>query len=150
MTFDLMEIQFPHLVEQEICAKEIEIDEILDGKIGIHFTVNKIDQSNYSINGKINATLTMECNNCFDFINIELNISTKLSLLDSKDEPLNQNNFQDIHYQSLDSFSLTRVIREEVLLNLPLSVFCNKAGCINNFKKKDSKENPFKKLKDLL
>ena len=150
MTFDLMEIQFPHLVEQEICAKEIEIDEILDGKIGIHFTVNKIDQSNYSINGKINATLTMECNNCFDFINIELNISTKLSLLDSKDEPLNQNNFQEIHYQSLDSFSLTRVIREEVLLNLPLSVFCNKAGCINNFKKKDSKENPFKKLKDLL
>jgi uncharacterized metal-binding protein YceD (DUF177 family) len=150
MTFDLMEIQFPYLVEQEICAKEIEIDEILDGKIGIHFTVNKIDQSNYSINGKINATLTMECNNCFDLINIELNISTKLSLLDSKDEPLNQNNFQDIHYQSLDSFSLTRVIREEVLLNLPLSVFCNKAGCINNFKKKDSKENPFKKLKDLL
>jgi len=150
MTFDLMEIQFPYLVEQEICAKEIEIDEILDGKIGIHFTVNKIDQTNYSINGKIDATLTMECNNCFDFINIELNISTKLSLLDSKDEPLNQNNFQEIHYQSLDSFSLTRVIKEEVLLNLPLSVFCNKAGCINNFKKKDSKENPFKKLKDLL
>ena len=150
MTFDLMEIQFPHLVEQEICAKEIEIDEILDGKIGIHFTLNKIDQSNYSINGKIDATLTMECNNCFDLINIELNISTKLSLLDSKDEPLNQKNFQEIHYQSLDSFSLTRVIREEVLLNLPLSVFCNKAGCINNFKKKDSKENPFKKLKDLL
>ena len=27
MTFDLMEIQFPYLVEQEICAKEIEIDE---------------------------------------------------------------------------------------------------------------------------
>ena len=53
MTFDLMEIQFPHLVEQEICAKEIEIDEILDGKIGIHFTVNKIDQSNYSINGRL-------------------------------------------------------------------------------------------------
>ena len=150
MTFNLMEIQFPHLVEQEIYAKEIEIDEILDGKIGIHFTFNKINQSNYSINGKIDATLTMECNNCFDFINIELNISTKLSLLDSKDEPLNQNNFQDIHYQSLDSFSLTRVIREEVLLNLPLSVFCNKAGCINKFKKKDSKENPFKKLKDLL
>ena len=150
MTFDLMEIQFPYLVEQEICAKEIEIDEILDGKIGIHFTLNKIDQSNYSINGKINATLAMECNNCFDLINIELNISTKLSLLDSKDEPLNQKNFQEIHYQSLDSFSLTRVIREEVLLNLPLSVFCNKAGCINNFKKKDSKENPFKKLKDLL
>ena len=150
MTFDLMEIQFPYLVEQEICAKEIEIDEILDGKIGIHFTINKIDQTNYSINGKIDATLTMECNNCFDLINIDLNISTKLSLLDSKDEPLNQNNFQEIHYQSLDSFSLTRVIREEVLLNLPLSVFCNKAGCINNFKKKDSKENPFKKLKDLL
>ena len=150
MTFDLMEIQFPYLVEQEICAKEIEIDEILDGKIGIHFTINKIDQTNYSINGKIDATLTMECNNCFDLINIDLNISTKLSLLDSKDEPLNQNNFQEIHYQSLDSFSLTRVIKEEVLLNLPLSVFCNKAGCINNFKKKDSKENPFKKLKDLL
>jgi len=151
MTINLLEIDFPY---QIIKDSKLTLSKDLFGSssktVSLNLMLNKISDSIFTLSGNIQASFINQCQSCFKDVPVFLDLLTKVTILDSLQEPLEEKNFQDIHYQLLTNLSINDLVIEELTLNYPSIVFCEDDSCVNKYKSMSKRENPFKKLKDLL
>lgn len=152
MTVNLLNTDFPFVIEKNCqLSSNLSFLGSLVGEIPLHLTISRLKDDKYLLNGSLKALFINDCQSCLKETEVFIDIKIKVILLDSSEENSNENNFEDIHYQPLEAFSINYLIEEELLLSYPSIVFCQDIACQKKYNiKKREKNNPFKKLKDLL
>ena len=128
----------------EISTEEFELDSIIFAEKMIFCKISaEPTNGGFHIYGDITAELLESCDRCLSSYksqkNIELNI-----ILTNNDDLLNEKNIDIIQFLDSEDFvSLSRLIRDLILLENPIKKLCSKeckglcANCGTNFNKLD-------------
>jgi len=149
-TFNLREGTFPikiDLMFEDICLQGIGL---LKESILGNITISLISKDLFHCEGSVNTVFIDKCQSCLNEIEVNLNFLFNLVI---KDEGLmmDDDSSQDqTHYQNLEHFDIKQLIQEEISLNYPNFVKCEENCLKLEPLKKEEKNLPFKKIRDLI
>ena len=149
-TINLKEGAFPikmDLMIEDIDLKNIgRIKDSISGKI----IISLISKDLFRCEGSINTVFIDNCQSCLEEIEVNLNFFSNLVIKDESMMMDDDSNQDQTHYQNIEYFDIKQLIQEEVSLNYPNIVRCEE-NCLNiNPLKKEEKNLPFKKIRDLI
>ncbi len=149
-TFNLKEGAFP--IKMDLLLEDIELQNIggLKDTINGDIVISIISKDLFRCEGSINSLFIDKCQSCLNNIEVCLNFSINLVI---KDESLmmdDDSNQDQTHYQNLEYFDLKQLIQEEISLNYPNIVKCEETCLEIKPLKKEEKNLPFKKIRDLI
>ena len=149
-TFNLKEGAFP--IKMDLMLEDIDLENIghLQNSVYGDIVISLISKELFSCEGSINAVFIDECQSCLKNVKVSLNFSSNLVI---KDESLmmdDDSNQDQTHYQNLEYFDIKQLIQEEVSLNYPNIVKCGENCLEIKPLKKEEKNLPFKKIRDLI
>jgi len=149
-TFNLKEGAFP--IKMDLKFEDIDLQNIglLKDSIYGNLEISLISKDLFRCEGSINSIFIDKCQSCLRDIEVSLNFLFNLVI---KDEALmmDDDSSQDqTHYQNLEYFDAKQLIQEEVSLNYPNIVKCEDNCLKINLIKKEEKNLPFKKIRDLI
>ena len=148
--FNLREGAFP--IKMDLMLEGIDLEDIgrLKESITGSIEISLISKDLFRCEGTINTVFIDKCQSCLEDIEVSLNFSSNLVIKD-KDLMMDDDSNQDqTHYQDLEYFDFKQLIQEEVSLNYPNIVRCE-GKCLNTESlKKEEKNLPFKKIRDLI
>ena len=149
-TFNLKEGAFP--IKMDLKFEDIDLQNIglLKDSIYGNLEISLISKDLFRCEGYINSIFIDKCQSCLRDIEVSLNFLFNLVI---KDEALmmDDDSSQDqTHYQNLEYFDAKQLIQEEVSLNYPNIVKCEDNCLKINLIKKEEKNLPFKKIRDLI
>ena len=149
-TINLKEGVFPikmDLILEDVDLKNLgRIKDSISGKIEISL----ISKDLFHCEGSINAVFIDNCQSCLEEIEVNLNFLSNLAIKDESMMMDDDSNQDQTHYQNIEYFDIKQLIQEEVSLNYPNIVRC-KENCLEiKPLKKEDKNFPFKKIRDLI
>jgi len=149
-TFNLKEGAFP--IKMDLMFEDIDLQNIGLLKDSIHgnIEISLISKDLFRCEGSIKTVFIDNCQSCLKDIEVSLNFKCNLVL---KDETLmmeDDSNQDQTHYQNLEYFDVKQLIQEEVSLNYPNFVKCEEDCLEIKPIKKEEKNLPFKKIRDLI
>ena len=149
-TFNLKEGAFP--IKMDLLLEDIDIENIgrLKDTICGNIVISLISNDLFRCEGSISAVFMDNCQSCLKDIEVSLNFKCNLVI---KDESLmmdDDSNQDQTHYQNLEYFDVKQLIQEEVSLNYPNIVKCEEDCLEIKPIKKEEKNLPFKKIRDLI
>ena len=149
-TFNLREGAFPikiDLLLEDIDFKNIgRLKDLICGDI----IISLVSKDLFRCEASINAVFINKCQSCLEDIEVNLNFSSNLVIKDQALMMNDDSNQDQTHYQNLEYFSINQLIHEEISLNFPNIVKCEKNCLEIKSLKKDEKNLPFKKIRDLI
>ena len=149
-TFNLKEGSFP--IRMNLLLEDIDLENIgrLKNSVCGNIVISLISKDLFRCEGSINTVFIDNCQSCLKDIEVSLNFKCNLVL---KDEALmmdDDSNQDQTHYQNLEYFDVKQLIQEEVSLNYPNIVKCEEDCLEIEPIKKEEKNLPFKKIRDLI
>ena len=149
-TFNLREGAFP--LKIDLNFDDINLKNIgrLKDSICGDVTISLISKDLFRCESSINTVFIDKCQSCLKNIEVSLNFTSSLVI---KDEVLmmdDDSNQDQTHYQNLEYFDVKQLIQEEVSLNYPNFVKCEENCLEIKPLKKEEKNLPFKKIRDLI
>ena len=149
-TINLKEGAFPikmDLMIEDIDLKNIgRIKDSISGKIEISL----ISKNLFRCEGSINTVFIDNCQSCLEEIEVNLNFFSNLVIKDESIMMDDDSNQYQTHYQNIEYFDIKQLIQEEVSLNYPNIVRCEETCFEIKPSKKEEKNLPFKKIRDLI
>ena len=149
-TFNLREGSFP--IKMDLMFEDIDLQEIgrLKDPVYGEIEISLISKDLFRFEGSVNSVFIDKCQSCLKDIEVNLNFSNSLAIKD-KDLMMEDDSNQDqTHYQDLEYFDVKQLIQEEVSLNYPNIVRCEGKCLEIEPLKKEEKNLPFKKIRDLI
>ena len=149
-TFNLKEGTFP--IKMDLILEDMDLQDIGELKDSIYgnIEISLISKDLFRCEGSINTVFIDKCQSCLEDIEVSLNFSSNLVIKD-KDLMMDDDSNQDqTHYQDLEYFDVKQLIQEEVSLNYPNIVRCEGKCLEIEPLKKEEKNLPFKKIRDLI
>ena len=149
-TFNLKEGAFP--IRMDLLLEDIDLENIgrLKDSVCGNIVISLISKDLFRCEGSIKTVFIDNCQSCLKDIEVSLNFKCNLVL---KDETLmmeDDSNQDQTHYQNLEYFDVKQLIQEEVSLNYPNFVKCEEDCLEIKPIKKEEKNLPFKKIRDLI
>ena len=149
-TFNLKEGTFP--IRMDLLLEDIDLENIgrLKDSVCGNIVISLISKDLFRCEGSIKTVFIDNCQSCLKDIEVSLNFKCNLVL---KDETLmmdDDSNQDQTHYQNLEYFDVKQLIQEELSLNYPNIVKCEKDCLEIKPIKKEEKNLPFKKIRDLI
>ena len=149
-TFNLKEGAFP--IRMDLLLEDIDLENIgrLKESVCGNIVISLISKDLFRCEGSIKTVFIDNCQSCLKDIEVSLNFKCNLVL---KDETLmmdDDSNQDQTHYQNLEYFDVKQLIQEEVSLNYPNFVKCEEDCLEIKPIKKEEKNLPFKKIRDLI
>ena len=149
-TINLKEGAFPiklDLMIEDVDLKNIgHIKESISGKI----IISLISKDLFRCEGFINTVFVDNCQSCLEEIEVTLNFLSNLVIKDESMMMDDDSNQDQTHYQNIEYFDIKQLIQEEVSLNYPNIVRCEEKCLEIKPLKKEEKNLPFKKIRDLI
>ena len=149
-TINLKEGAFPikmDLMIEDIDLKNIgRIKDSISGKI----VITLISKGLFHFEGSINVVFIDNCQSCLEEIEVNLNFLSNLAIKDESMMMDDDSNQDQTHYQNIEYFDIKQLIQEEVSLNYPNIVRCEEKCLEIKPLKKEEKNLPFKKIRDLI
>ena len=149
-TINLKEGAFPikmDLMIEDIDLKNIgRIKDSISGKI----IISLISKDLFRCEGSINSVFIDNCQSCLEEIEVTLNFFSNLVIKDESKMMDDDSNQDQTHYQNLEYFDVIQLIQEELSLNYPNIVKCEEDCLEIKPTKKEEKNLPFKKIRDLI
>ena len=149
-TFNLREGAFPIKIDLMLEDIDLQATGYLKDSIFGDIEISLISKDIFRCEGSINTEFIDKCQSCLNEIEVSLNFSSNLVI---KDEGLmmdDDSNQDQTHYQDLEYFDIKQLIREEISLNYPNIVKCKEKCLEIESLKKEEKNLPFKKIRDLM
>ena len=149
-TINLREGTFP--IKMNLILEDIDFQSMgrLKESICGDIEISLISKDLFHFVGVINTVFIDICQSCLKDIEVPLEFSSNLVIKD-KDLMMDDDSSQDqTHYQNLEYFDIKQLIQEEVSLNYPNIVKCNKNCFEVEPLEKAEKNLPFKKIRDLI
>ena len=149
-TFNLKEGAFP--IKMDFMFEDIDLQNIglLKDSICGNIEISLISKDLFRCEGSINSVFIDNCQSCLRDIEVNLNFLCNLVIKD-KALMMDDDSSQDqTHYQDLEYFDIKQLIQEEVSLNYPNIVKCGENCLEIKPLKKEEKNLPFKKIRDLI
>ena len=149
-TFNLKEGAFP--IKMDLMFEDIDLQNIgrLKDSICGNIEISLISKDLFRCEGSINSIFIDNCQSCLRDIEVNLNFLCNLVIKD-KALMMDDDSSQDqTHYQNLEYFDIKQLIQEEVSLNYPNIVKCGENCLEIKPLKKEEKNLPFKKIRDLI
>lgn len=149
-TFNLKEGAFP--IKMDLMFEDIDLQNIglLKDSIFGNIEISLISKDLFRCEGSINSVFIDNCQSCLRDIEVNLNFLCNLVIKD-KALMMDDDSSQDqTHYQNLEYFDIKQLIQEEVSLNYPNIVKCEEDCLEIKPIKKEEKNLPFKKIRDLI
>ena len=149
-TFNLKEGAFP--IKMDLMFEDIDLQNIgrLKDSICGNIEIALISKDLFRCEGSINSVFIDNCQSCLRDIEVNLNFLCNLVIKD-KALMMDDDSSQDqTHYQNLEYFDIKQLIQEEVSLNYPNIVKCGENCLEIKPLKKEEKNLPFKKIRDLI
>ena len=148
--FNLKEGAFP--IKIDLLLEDIDLENIgrLKDSISGNIIITLISKELFRCEGSINTVFIDNCQSCLKDIEVSLNFKCNLVI---KDESLmmdDDSNQDQTHYQNLEYFDVIQLIQEELSLNYPNIVKCEEDCLEIKLTKKEEKNLPFKKIRDLI
>ncbi|MCH7882265.1 MAG: DUF177 domain-containing protein [Proteobacteria bacterium] len=131
-------------------AGKLESDQ---GKIMVEFEFTASDYDCPILNGRLETSLTVECQRCLKSMDVAMKSEFKL-LIDAPDELAHESSLDTI-YSDNGAIDIFEVVEEELILGLPLVAMHDDISCDEYGRSQDEtpdisvKENPFSVLKKL-
>ncbi len=149
-TFNLREGAFP--IKMDLMLEDIDLQDIgrLKDSIRGDIVISLISKDLFHCEGSINTVFVDKCQSCLNDIEVNLNLSTNLVIKDEKLMMDDGSSQDQTHYQDLEYFDIKQLIQEEVALNYPNIVKCEEKCLEIKPIKKEEKNFPFKKIRDLI
>ena len=149
-TFNLREGAFP--IKMDLLLEDVDLEDIgrLKESITGSIEISLISKDLYRCEGNIETVFIDKCQSCLNDIDVSLNFMSNLVI---KDEDLmmdDDSNQDQTHYQNLEYFDVKQLIQEELSLNYPNIVKCEEDCLDIKPIKKEEKNLPFKKIRDLI
>ena len=149
-TFNLKEGAFP--IRMDLLFEDIDLENIgrLKDSVCGNIVISLISKDLFRCEGSIKTVFIDNCQSCLKDIEVSLNFKCNLVL---KDETLmmdDDSNQDQTHYQNLEYFDVKQLIQEELSLNYPNIVKCEEDCLEIKPIKKEEKNLPFKKIRDLI
>tara|TARA_B100001758_G_C18105944_1_gene451010 strand:- start:129 stop:599 length:471 start_codon:yes stop_codon:yes gene_type:complete len=149
-TFNLREGAFP--IKMKLVFEDINLQNIGRLKDSVYgdIQISLISKDLFHCECSISTVFIDKCQACLKDIEVNLNFSSNISIKDQAimmDDDSNQNLS---HYQDLEYFDIKQLIQEEVSLNYPNIVKCDENCLKIESVKKEEKNLPFKKIRDLI
>ena len=149
-TFNLREGAFP--IKIDLILEDIDLQDIGQLKDSIYgnIEISLISKDLFRFEGSINAVFIDKCQSCLKEIEVTLNFLSNLVIKDKTLMMDDDSNQDQTHYQDLEYFDVIQLIQEEVSLNYPNFVRCADNCLEIEPIKKEEKNLPFKKIRDLI
>ena len=149
-TFNLKEGAFP--ITLDLLIEDIDLENIgrLKDTIYGNIVISLISNELFHCEGSINAVFIDNCQSCLKDIEVSLNFNCNLAIKDKSLIMEDDSNQDQTHYQNLEYFDVKQLIQEEVSLNYPNIVKCREDCLEIKPIKKEEKNLPFKKIRDLI
>ena len=149
-TFNLKEGAFP--IKMNLMIEDIEIQNIghVKDSICVDIEISIISKNLFRCEGSINTIFIDKCQSCLNDIEVNLNFESNLTIKDKGLMMDDDSNQDQTHYQNLEYFDITELIKEEVSLNYPYIVKCEKNCLEIESLEREEKNLPFKKIRDLI
>lgn len=131
-------------------AGKLESDQ---GKIMVEFEFTASDYDCPILNGRLETSLTVECQRCLKSMDLAMKSEFKL-LIDAPGELAHESSLDTI-YSDNGAIDIFEVVEEELILGLPLVAMHDDISCDEYGRSQDEtpdisvKENPFSVLKKL-
>ena len=148
--FNLKEGSFPIKMDLNFDHVDLQATGNLKDSINGHIEISLISKDLFRCKGSIDSVFFDKCQCCLK--NLEINLSFTSNLV-IKDETLmmeDDSNQDQTHYQNLEYFDIKQLIEEEISLNYPNIVKCDEECLEIEPIKKEEKNLPFKKIRDLI
>ena len=149
-TINLKEGAFP--IKMDLMLKDVDLKKIgrIKDSISGKIEISLISKNLFRCEGSINTVFIDNCQSCLEEIEVNLNIFSNLVIKDESMMMDDDSNQDQTHYQNIEYFDIKQLIQEEVSLNYPNIVRC-KENCLEiKPLKKEEKNFPFKKIRDLI
>ena len=149
-SFNLREGTFP--IKIDLILEDIDLQDIGQIKDSIYgnIEISLISKDLFHFEGSINAAFIDKCQSCLKEIEVSLNFLSNLVIKDKVLMMDDDSNQDQTHYQDLEYFDVIQLIQEEVSLNYPNFVRCADKCLEIEPIKKEEKNLPFKKIRDLI
>ena len=149
-TINLKEGAFP--IKMDLMLKDVDLKKIgrIKDSISGKIEISLISKNLFRCEGSINTVFIDNCQSCLEEIEVNLNFFSNLVIKDESMMMDDDSNQDQTHYQNIEYFDIKQLIQEEVSLNYPNIVRC-KENCLEiKPLKKEDKNFPFKKIRDLI
>ena len=149
-TINLKEGAFP--IKMDLMLKGVDLKNIgrIKDSISGKIEISLISKNLFRCEGSINTVFIDNCQSCLEEIEVNLNFFCNLVIKDESIMMDDDSNQDQTHYQNIEYFDIKQLIQEEVSLNYPNIVRC-KENCLEiKPLKKEDKNFPFKKIRDLI
>ena len=149
---NLKESNYPIIVKRELLRLE-GIEELgeLKGNISINVTFIREKKDLIYVKGTVKCLFRNSCDRCLRPTQVEIDIHLKTMIKDITKQDENETTENDFHYQDLQDFKVEPLLKEELFLNFPDLIYCNKGSCVKEkILEKSKKIRPFKKIRDLI
>ena len=149
-TINLKEGAFP--IKMDLMLKGVDLKNIgrIKDSISGKIEISLISKNLFRCEGSINTVFIDNCQSCLEEIEVNLNFFSNLVIKDESMMMDDDSNQDQTHYQNIEYFDIKQLIQEEVSLNYPNIVRC-KENCLEiKPLKKEDKNFPFKKIRDLI
>jgi len=149
---NLKESNYPIILKKELLRLEgIEDLGELKGNISTNITFIKEKESLIYVKGTVQCLFRNSCDRCLRPTQVEININLKTMIKDITKQGEKEKNNYDFHYQDLQNFKIETLLKEELFLNFPDLIYCNKGSCVpKKILEEGKKIRPFKKIRDLI
>jgi len=149
-TFNLREGAFP--IKMDVIFEDIDLQDLGSIKDSIHghILISLISKDLFRCEGSIKASFINQCQACLKDLEVNLSFSSNLVIKDKNSMMEDDSNQDQTHYQDLEYFDIKQLIEEEVSLNYPNVVKCEEECLKIEPLKKEEKNLPFKKIRDLI
>ena len=149
-TLNLKEGTFP--IKMDLILEDIDLQSIgrLKESICGDIEISIISKDLYHCIGSINTVFIDKCQSCLKDIEVSLNFKCNLMIKDEELMMDDDSNQDQTHYQNLEYFDVKQLIQEELSLNYPNFVKCEEDCLEIKPLKKEEKNLPFKKIRDLI
>ena len=149
---NLKESNYPIILTKELLKLE-GIEELgeLRGNILTNITFIKEKESIIYAKGTVKCLFINSCNRCLEPTQVQIDFKLKTIIKDITKQEERGTTKHDIHYQDLQNFKVETLFKEELFLNFPNLIYCNKASCFPEKSFEEGKKiRPFKKIRDLI
>ena len=149
-TFNLREGAFP--IKMDLIMENINFQDIgrLKDSISGEIEITMVSKDLFRCEGLVNAVFIDKCQSCLKDIEIKIKFLSNLVIKDQKLMMEDDSNQDQTHYQDLEYFNINQLMQEEVSLNYPNIVKCEEECIEIESLKKEAKNLPFKKIRDLI
>ena len=122
-------------------------------EIAVGFNVSKSDYDSPMLEGRLETSLTVECQRCLEAMEIPLQIDFKL-LVDADDDMVAESSLDTV-YSEDGTIDIFEVVEDEIIIGLPLVIMHEDVACNEFWQTREegpgqaAKENPFSVLAKL-